>query len=475
MAATAHLGEGDAVGTRARASLSTSRSSRLLAAGVIAAALGVTGFGLASGRLAGISLIELGTWVAVVVLAGLLPVSTGEGLFLCVDLPLLLAVAFLHGPLVSGLIALAGTTDFDEIRGRVSILRSLFNRSQVALSITAAGLAFQLVGGRLGYWPWTAVAGLCAVTADVAVNYSIIALYTAFSTGRSFTRSVLRMRLGPPSTFIPMYLSFGFLGLLLSETYLRLGAAAAIGFLAPVVVARQMFMYGHRLEGATRALLSRNKALRNVDARIAQERTEERAHLAAALNEEVLQSLYGLTLRSRVIKEDLNGGHLLDLDRHVPELLTSGEVAVASLRRLVRDLTKSPIGHAGLAETLMLLIRQLQEESLIRFTSHVQAEIAADADVQFGTFLIAKEALNNAVRHAAAEAIDVTLEQAGGGLRLVVADDGVGFETHDPSLASHYGVDGMKQRAAEMGGRVEIRSRLGGGTTVVVVVPADIR
>ncbi len=472
MAATAHLGEGDALGRRARASLSTSRSSRLLAAGVIVAALGITGFGLVSGRLAGISLIELGTWVAVVSVAGLLPVTTGDGLFLCVDLPLLLAVGFLHGPYVAGFVALAGIIRAEDIRGRASLCLSIFDRSQVALSVMAAAYSFQALGGRLGSWPWAAVACLCAVAADAAVNYSVVALYNSFANGGSFARAVLRMRLGPISSFIPMYLAYGFLGLLLAETYLRLGPPAAIGFLAPVVVARQMFLYGHRLEASTRALLARNKALQDVDARVAKERGEERANLAAALSEEVLQSLYGVTLRSRVVKEDLNGGHLLDLDRHVPELVTSGEVAVASLRRLVRDLTKSPIGHAGLAETLALLVRQLQEESLIRFTSHIDSDISADADVQFGTFLIAKEALTNAVTHAAPSVIDVSLEESGGALRLVVADDGVGFDTTDS--ASHSGIDLMKQRAAEMGGLVKLRSRRGSGTTVTAVVPIDI-
>jgi hypothetical protein len=329
MATAAHLGDGDALGRKARASLSTSRPSRLLAAGVVAAALSITGFGLVSGRLAGLSLVELGTWVAVVSIAGLVPVSTGEGHFLCVDLPLLLAVAFLHGPYIAGIIALLGVINAHDIRGRASVALSVFDRSQVALSVMAAAYSFQVLGGRLGSWPWAAVACLGAVAADVLVNYSIVALYTSFSTGRPFTRSILRMRLGPLATFAPMYLAYGFLGLLLAETYVRLGAAAAIGFLAPVVVARQMFLFGHRLEAATRALLSRNKALRDVDARIAKERREERVHLAAALNEEVLQSLYGVTLRSRVVKEDLNGGHLLDLDKHVPDLLTSGEVAVA--------------------------------------------------------------------------------------------------------------------------------------------------
>jgi signal transduction histidine kinase len=149
-------------------------------------------------------------------------------------------------------------------------------------------------------------------------------------------------------------------------------------------------------------------------------------------------------------------------------------VAVASLRRLVRDLTRSPIGHAGLAETLTLLIRQLQAESRIRFSAKIDSNVEANPDVQFGMFMIAKEALNNASRHAAANSVSVRLEPVPAGLRLIVEDDGVGFDATDPTGIPHPGIDLMKQRAAELGGSVEIRSRRGRGTTVSALIPIDI-
>jgi two-component system, NarL family, sensor kinase len=211
-----------------------------------------------------------------------------------------------------------------------------------------------------------------------------------------------------------------------------------------------------------------------VDARIARERSDERAEIAAALNDQVLQSLYGVTLRSRVVKEDLNGGHLLDLDKHVPELLTSGEVAVASLRRLVRYLTRSPVGHAGLAETLTLPVGQLQADSRIRFAAQIDGTVEANADVQLGMYLIAKEALHNAVKHAGASMISVSLAPNAEEIRLAVVDDGVGFDANDSARAPHPGIDLMKQRAIELGGVVEIRSRHGRGTTVSALIPIDI-
>ena len=88
-------------------------------------------------------------------------------------------------------------------------------------------------------------------------------------------------------------------------------------------------------------------------------------------------------------------------------------------------------------------------------------------------FRIAQEALQNALRHAEAERIDVRLEDGGGLLVLTVADDGRGF---DPAAAGlrgrRLGLTSMEERAAALGGRLEVASAPGAGTTVRLEVPA---
>jgi signal transduction histidine kinase len=302
--------------------------------------------------------------------------------------------------------------------------------------------------------------------ADSLVNYSIVALFATLSMGRPFFTVIRTMRFGSPSTFVPTYVAFGFLGVLIAEMYLRLGFVAIVGFLAPVFIVRQMFLYGHRLESVTRALASRNNALRRVDERIAEERRDERSRIAAALHDDVLQSLYGVTLRAQVIKEDLRTGRLLDLDADLPDLLHAGETAVEGLRDVIRDLRRSTIGHAGLIDTLTLLIEHLQGESGIRFVPSLDIGCRADADVELGIYQIAREALTNAVRHSQADSIQVSLKQDESDIVLVVEDDGTGFSPASQHDERHFGLELMKERARVLGGVVELRSSLGFGTIV---------
>lgn len=85
---------------------------------------------------------------------------------------------------------------------------------------------------------------------------------------------------------------------------------------------------------------------------------------------------------------------------------------------------------------------------------------------------IANEALHNAVRHGAAEHVTVRLDGRGSQLRLEVADDGIGFDPDDPELRSrHLGLTSMEERARELGGRLDVRSAPGAGTTVTLEVP----
>jgi signal transduction histidine kinase len=85
--------------------------------------------------------------------------------------------------------------------------------------------------------------------------------------------------------------------------------------------------------------------------------------------------------------------------------------------------------------------------------------------VRRNVFLIFKEVLHNIVRHAGAQTIDIELD-ASPGLRVVVRDDGQGF---DPTTESGgYGFNSMRRRADEVGARIEIQSERGVGTTVTI-------
>jgi signal transduction histidine kinase len=102
---------------------------------------------------------------------------------------------------------------------------------------------------------------------------------------------------------------------------------------------------------------------------------------------------------------------------------------------------------------------------------------ALNLQMQDELFWIGREALQNASRHAHATAIELQCIFASGALRVRIRDDGVGFDVNDASVAArpgHWGLKGMKERAASIGAKVEIWSRSGAGTEIEVNVPAKI-
>jgi signal transduction histidine kinase len=84
---------------------------------------------------------------------------------------------------------------------------------------------------------------------------------------------------------------------------------------------------------------------------------------------------------------------------------------------------------------------------------------------------IAQEALNNIARHAQAQHVKVTLEGSGP-VRLVISDDGQGFDPHVVGRTS-FGLMSMRERAAKINASLDVKSVRGQGTEIVVVWPAE--
>jgi signal transduction histidine kinase len=413
-------------------------------------------------------------WALLVAAAEMAPMSSGRGApWLSLDLPILLGAAFVLGPGPSGVIAFLGSLDVHEFKREVSLPRALYNRSQTSLSVMAAAVAFGLLGGRMGHWPWTAVAGLLALCVDCLVNYSLVAIATALVTRCRVKAVLAKMTFGSADAFVPTYASFGFLGILLAEAYVAVGFWGVVAFAGPLLLARSAFLHRHGLESAYRSLKARSQALQRVDERIAAERKDERSRIAEALHDEVLQNLYNVSIRTHVLREDLRSGSLLNLDDDIPALLLASEHAIQELRDVIRDLRKSTIGHAGLVDTLGLLINHLRDESGMRFVTKIDL-VSAEASAELLIYQIAREALVNAVRHSRAQAVWISLNETEGRIELRIEDDGIGFDPRDPDLdkdSRHFGVELMKERAAQLGAEFTLAASPGGGVVVDLAVP----
>jgi signal transduction histidine kinase len=381
------------------------------------------------------------------------------------DLPLLLAAAFVFDPLTAGLIALVGATDIREWKRKVTFTRALWNRSQTCLSVMAASWVFGSFGG-LGDWPTTPMVAFVALCTDALVNYLIVASGTSLRTGVRFREALASMRIGSTSAFLFSYGCFGFLGFLMAEAHAAFGLPGVVASFAPIVLGRQAFHHRSRLDDAELTLAANTDALRRVDERIADERQDERARIAEALHDEVLQDLYNVTLRAQVLRQDLLSGRLLDLEDDLPAVIRASEVAVEDLREVIHGLRSATIGHAGLVETLTLLARHLEDDSGVKVVVFLDPSLCSTPEQDLVKYQIAREALTNAIRHAQARTIWLSLRRTSNGWEEVIEDDGHGFDREEALSRLHFGLRLMNERAASISCVLDINSRPGSGTVV---------
>lgn len=410
-------------------------------------------------------------WLLVVAAVGFASVPFESGQQLGLDLPVLLSVGYLFGPIVAGATAFVAYVDARELRGEIPLVRALFNRAQTSLSVMAATWIFGLVAGSQDHWLTTLFAAFVAVGTDCIVNYGTVVAVICLHDRITPLDGFGRLYFGSLPEFAVTYASFGLLSVMLTEMYLALGAWSLTVFVIPVILARQAFLGHQKLAYANHRVETQAEALRDVTTAMADERREERLSLAAGLHDEVLPPLYKVHLMGQVLRQDLSSGRLLTLEEDLPELLAATESASENMRMLIRSLRDSPIGTGGLPETLRLLVEFLERESTSRITLHC-GSVGGSPFVQLLAYQVAREALRNALRHSHASAIEVDVLEWEGDLRISVKDDGVGFDRDSINTHLHFGLALMQERVELVGGVLHIDSRRGEGTLIVAKLPA---
>jgi signal transduction histidine kinase len=443
----------------------------LLAAGSVAVALSIAGSGL--GDRPWITLLDVAFWVIATALVEFLPVPIWKSLQVGTGFPLFTAVAFLYPPGLAGVIAFLGSSDPRELRGKVRPLRALFNRSQLSLSLLAASAIFHSLG--VDVLDWTR--GLVfAVPAAVLVFYlcNITLVSTALSLEHhvSFMSVFRRMRIGNPLEFLISYLGLGLLGVTLARLYVDVGWWAVAAFVMPLLLARQMFFRTRALEEATGELQDREVVLRALSNRMAEERQDERKQIAGYLHDDLAQVLYRMALHLDISEKQLEKGRPEKAREEINSLRESRDRAMQLIRALIRDLHRSPLGRAGLSEALNSYAQEVERDTGVRIRTRFE-DVEMAPPVQLLCYHVAREAVMNAIKHAEASAITITLEPTEEGARLRVADDGKGFDVEAGGPAGHYGLTMMRERAQVSGGEFKIESAEGAGTTVIADFPTS--
>jgi PAS domain S-box-containing protein len=202
---------------------------------------------------------------------------------------------------------------------------------------------------------------------------------------------------------------------------------------------------------------------------------EERQRLARDLHDSVTQSLYGLTLFTHAAREWADAGDLESTRGQLAQVADTAQQALKDMRLLVYELRPADFAAEGLVGALRHRLNSVERRAGI--DAHIWVELEADlpAPVEDAFYRVAQEALNNAVKHAAARRVDVYLRSWPGGAEVEVKDDGAGFDPVQASAPGEghgggMGLTTMRERSERIGGIFSIQSAPGQGAIVRTVV-----
>jgi len=203
---------------------------------------------------------------------------------------------------------------------------------------------------------------------------------------------------------------------------------------------------------------------------------DERKRIARELHDDLQQTLAAIRMNLKAAGERLSAD-----PQGAVALLTEVDAlagaAIASTRRIVNDLRPPIIEDLGLAAALEMLAAQFQQHSGIdcRVELHDDGGAAVEAPaVATSLYRVAQESLNNVLKHAKAGQVTIRLARTSDDrVSLGIHDDGVGFDAMARHKPRSFGLLGMSERIRALGGVLHIQSRLGRGTTIEVLMPAD--
>jgi signal transduction histidine kinase len=415
---------------------------------------------------------ELLFWTALVFLVNLFPIAVGDTR-LSLDDPTLLAVCLLYSPEAAALVPFLGSIDKRELTREVSLSRAVFNRTQIALSLYLAGQVFHATTGGLEPWTLAVMGTALALAVDYAANLTFVALFVGARRSEPFRSAARSLTVGDARDFFLAYVGYGALALVLARLFSDVGPWSVVAFLIPTAVAYQLLAKSQRLQELAQRLQSRERLLERLVDRGVDDRRDERLRIAGDLHDDVLQNLTHIWFLAKVLQKKIAQG--MSQSKDIQELVESSEVSIESLRGVIHDLKESPLGRAGLIPTLRLLVRDLQLDW--KLPIHLVSPNTVDLapEVQVIVYQVAREAILNAIKHANASRIQVSIAQLSKSVEVTVEDDGVGFATEEIDSELHFGLGLMGERVERAGGTLRIWTNTDAGTRLTAVLPLEPR
>ncbi len=197
---------------------------------------------------------------------------------------------------------------------------------------------------------------------------------------------------------------------------------------------------------------------------------QERARVARELHDTLIQGCTTVSalLEASSLTEGAESESLIDHARE--QIRSTTEMA----RRVVWNLRNDEKSHEAFAQAVELIVSSFRKDFNLPVESVVSGRpIALSGEVEHELRMVMREALYNAARHAQATNVRVEICYRRDAMEVMLSDDGIGFDVErvTGSQSDHYGLKGIQERMARIGGKVHIESRAGRGTRITIVLP----
>jgi signal transduction histidine kinase len=266
-------------------------------------------------------------------------------------------------------------------------------------------------------------------------------------------------------------------GLLVGKSYVRLWTITCVilQFAAPASSWRVNALWGlvHVTAGWLVTLYSSHLQRLFEVSRAAEEQQRnaivaERTRFARDIHDTLAQGFTGIMMQLNAAEQRLQGD-ATEARVHIDKARQLASESLEEARRSVSALRAGALSNGTLLDAMEQIGRKLTSDSGVQFDTELEGQpYALPEQCEANLLRIAQEALTNAVRHSGTERVGIRLAYRTGSVMLEVGDSGRGMSGVEPS---GFGVDGMRERARQIGGEIQILSDPGRGTRIVVTVP----
>ena len=450
-------------------------------------------------------------WIVAIAAVDVMPVPAWNGLHMLLTFPIRLSVAILYPPHVAAAVAFVGSLDPREIKRTIPFLRSLFNRSQIALTVLAESYVFHAIypyqllpHHRIKYLGLLACATLFAALVGYIVNTTVVLIAARLDTGLPARQILQRMHGARPLLFLIEHCTLGLSAVVIVQFYIAVGPWSAAVFLAALAFARQMYFQSRtladRLAEQNEVLADQadklEQLLANEQEAVAELRELNRmkSEFVAVVSHELRTPLtaiigFAKTLRRPEFANDesTRAEFLEAMERQGDRLLRLVE-NLLTVARLENSTLSPSIGRVSFGDLCREII-----EGLGASAERIIARIPDNVPVLYTDRDLLGRVIANLLENALKYSPDGTPIEFGAvtddeRVTFWVKDQGIGIpaEEHERVFQRFYQVDSSSTRAfrgtglglalvkdllEQLGGTVALESAVGEGSTFTVALP----